>query len=56
MSDSLQPHELQHCSTAAFPVLQRLPEFAQAHVHSVSGAIQPPLPLLPTSPPALSLS
>ena len=34
MSDSMRPH---HC----------LPEFAQTHVHSVSGAIQPSKPLSP---------
>ena len=29
------------CSTSGFPVLHQLPEFAQAHVHWVSDAIQP---------------
>ena len=29
------------CSTPCFPVLHRLPEFAQIHVHWVSDAIQP---------------
>ena len=36
-------------------VLRYLLELAQIHVHSVSGAIQPPHPLPPPSPPALSL-
>ena len=43
-------------SMPGFPVLHYLPELAQAHVHSVSDAIQPFHPLLPSSPPALSLS
>ena len=34
------------CSMPVFPVLQHLPEFAQTHVHWVSGAIQPSHPLL----------
>ena len=33
-----------------------LPEFAETHVHRVDDAIQPSPPLLPPSPPALSLS
>ena len=37
-------------------VLHYLREFAQAHVHSVSDAIQPSHPLSPPSPPALKLS
>ena len=44
------------CSTPGFPVLHCLPEFAQTHVHLVNDAIQPPHPLSPPSPPALSLS
>ena len=44
------------CSTLGFPVLHYLPEFAQTHVHWVSDACQPSHPLLPSSPPALSLS
>ena len=44
------------CSTPGFPVLHYLPEFAQFHSHWVSNAIQPSHPLLPLSPPALSLS
>ena len=43
-------------STPGFPVLHCLPEFAQTHIHGVSDAIQPSQPLLPRSPPALSLS
>ena len=34
-----------NCSTPGFPVLHHLPEFAQAHVHQVGNAIQPPHPL-----------
>ena len=41
---------------ASFPVLHYLPEFAQTHVHKVSGAIQPSHPVSPPSPPALNLS
>ena len=44
------------CSTPGFPVLHYLPEFAQTRVHWVGDAIQPSHPLLPPSPPALSLS
>ena len=40
------------CSTQGFPVLPYLPEFAQTHVHGVSGAIQPSRPLSPPSPPS----
>ena len=40
------------CSTPGFPV-HRLLEFAQTHVHWISNAIQPSLPLLSPSPPAL---
>ena len=36
--------------------LSKLQEFTQTHVHWVSDAIQPSHPLLPTSPPAFSLS
>ena len=45
MSDSLRPHGLQH---ARPPVPHHLPEFAQVHVHWISDAIQPPLPVLCT--------
>ena len=44
------------CSTPGFPVLHYLMEFAQMHVHRVGDAIQPSHPLLPPSPPVLSLS
>ena len=44
-----------NCSTPGFPVLHYLPEFAQTHVHWVSGAIWPSHPLLPPSPSALNL-
>ena len=54
MSDSFQPHGLQHASP--FPVLQYHPEFVQTHVHWVSDAIQPSYPWSPPSPPALNLS
>ena len=50
VSDSLQPHELQH---ARF--LHYLRECAQTHVHWVSDAIQPDLPLSPSSPPTPSM-
>ena len=35
------------CSTPGFPVLHYLPELAQIHIHWVSDAIQPSLPLSP---------
>ena len=51
VSDSMTP------STAAhLPVLHYLPELTQTQVHWVSDAIQPSLPLLPSSPPAFNLS
>ena len=43
------------CSIPGSPVHHYLPEFAQTHVHWVIDAIQPSHPLLPSSPPALSL-
>ena len=51
MSNSLQPHELQH---ARPPCLYQLPEFTQTHIHWVGDAIQPSHPL--SSPPAFNLS
>ena len=42
------------CIVPGSPVLHRLPEFAQTHVHWVGDTIQPSHPLLPTS--ALNLS
>ena len=53
MSDSFWHHGLQH---TGFLVLHCLPEFAQTHVHWADDAIQPPHPLSPPSPLALSLS
>ena len=44
------------CSTPGFPLLHRLSEFAQTHVHWVGDAIQPSHPLSSPSPPALNLS
>ena len=37
------------CSTQGFPVLHRLPEFTQDHVHRFGDAIQPSHPLLHSS-------
>ena len=53
MSDSLQPHGLQH---AGLPVHHQLPEPAQTHVRGVSDAIQPSHPLSSPFPPAIHLS
>ena len=44
------------CSTPGFPVLHRLLELAQTHVHRVSDVIQTSHPLSSPSPPAFSLS
>ena len=44
------------CSIPGFPVLLKLPESAQTHVHWVNDATQPSHPLLSPSPPALNLS
>ena len=44
------------CSTLGFPALHHLLELAQTHVHCIGDAIQPSLPLLSISPPALNLS
>ena len=41
----LTPCDPMDCSTPGFPVLHHLPEFTQTHVHWVSDAIQPSLPL-----------
>ena len=43
-------------STLGFPVLHYLLELAETHVHWVHDVIQPSHPLLPSSPPARSLS
>ena len=37
------------CSMPGFPVHHQLPEFTQTHVHGVSDAIQPSLPVIPFS-------
>ena len=47
MSDSLQPHGLQH---ARVPCPSPTPELAQTHVHRVSDAIQKSHPLSSPSP------
>ena len=44
------------CSTPCFPLLHRLPELAQTHVHRVGNAIQTSHPLSAPSPPAFNLS
>ena len=44
------------CCTPGFPVLHRLPEFAQTHIHRVSDAIQPSHPLSSPSSPIFNLS
>ena len=44
------------CSTPGFPVLQRLPELTQTHVHRVSDDIQPSHSLPSPSLPAFNLS
>ena len=51
MSNSLQPHGLQHTS---LPVLHYHPGFAQTRVHWVGDAIQPYHPLSSPSPPAFN--
>ena len=53
VSDSLQPHELQH---ARPPCPTQLPESTQTHVHWFDDAIQWSCPLSSLSPPALNLS
>ena len=52
MSDSLQPHGLQH---ARLPVHHQLPEPAQIHTHQVSDAIQQSHSLSSPSPPTFNL-
>ena len=54
MSDSLQPHGLQHAS--AFPILHQPPKLIQTCVHQVGDAIQPSHLLSSPSPPAHNLS
>ena len=53
VSNSLQPHELQH---ARPPCPSPTPESTQTHVHCVSDASQPSHPLFSPSPLALNLS
>ena len=53
MSDSLQPHRLQH---ARIPCPSPLPEFSRTHAHQVTDAIQPSHPLSSPSPPAFNPS
>ena len=53
VSDSLQPHGLQHTK---LPCPYQFLELAQTHVHQVSDAIQPSHPLSFPSPPAFDLS
>ena len=48
--------DLMDCSMPGSSVLHCLLKFAQIHVHRVGDVIQPSHPLLPASPPALSLS
>ena len=43
------------CSMPGFPVHHQLPELSQIHVHCIGNAIQPSLPLLSPSPPAINL-
>ena len=44
------------CSTADFPILHYLQEFAEAHVRGASDATQPSHSLSPLSPSVLNLS
>ena len=53
VSDSLQPHGLQH---VGFPILLHLLELAQTHVHQIGDAIQLYHPLSSPFPPAFNLS
>ena len=43
------PRDPMDCSTPGLPVRQQLPELAETHVHSVSGAIQPTSTVAPFS-------
>ena len=45
-----------NCSTPGFLVLHHFLEFAQTHALWIGDATQPSCPLLPSSPPSLSLS
>ena len=53
MSDSLQPHGLQH---TRLPCPSPTPGACRTHVHQVSDAIQPSHPLSSPSPPTFNLS
>ena len=53
VSDSLQPHGLQH---ARPPCPSPTPGLAQTHIHRVGDASQPSHPLSSPSPPAFNLS
>ena len=44
------------CSSLGFPVLHRLPEFTQTHIHWVGDAIQPSCTLSSPSPPGFNHS
>ena len=48
--------DIMNRSTPGLPVHHQLPEFTLTHIHQVSDAIQPSLPLSSPFPPALSLS
>ena len=50
------PCDPMDCSTPGFPVLHRLPEFAQTSVRWVSDAMQPSHPLPPASARSLAAS
>ena len=62
MSDSLQPHVLQHAGlpcpspTPGFPVHHQLPKPIQTNVYHVGDTIQPSHPLSSPSPSAFNLS
>ena len=53
LSDSLQPHGLQHCR---LPCPSPVPEFSQTHVHGIGNAFQPSHHLSSPYPSALKLS
>ena len=48
--------DIMDCDTPGLPVLHRLPEFAQSHIHQVGDVIYPSDPLLPSFPPDFNLS
>ena len=55
VSDSLQPHGLQHARLPC-PSPTHVHELTQTHVHRVGDAIKPSHPLLSPFPPAFNLS